>query len=149
MSEALWHVFMSWICRKFGHRAHIDYDSRGGGDPEICKRCDRLLSTRYSRSRALEVALSQIRANDPIAVKRYTEGDCYKLHLRIKAIYPEAEAWYDTVKAHVLTLYEGRLWDITGPVWCLGDQPAHVLPWHKLEQRVQEDAINWNYKEYL
>ena len=42
----------NWLCRTFGHRAHIDYDSPGGGDPEVCRRCDRLLSTAYSRSKA-------------------------------------------------------------------------------------------------
>jgi hypothetical protein len=51
MSEALWYVFKSWLCRKFGHRAEIHYSSLGGGDPEICRRCNRLLSTAYSRSK--------------------------------------------------------------------------------------------------
>ncbi len=51
MSEALWYMFKSWICKKFGHRGRIDYNSPGGGDPEVCSRCDRLLSTAYSRNK--------------------------------------------------------------------------------------------------
>lgn len=51
MSEALWHLFKRWLCRKFGHRGRIDYASPGGGDPEVCLRCGNLLSTAYSRSK--------------------------------------------------------------------------------------------------
>jgi hypothetical protein len=38
--------------RQFGHRAFIDYDNPGGGDPEICRRCNALISTAYSRSKS-------------------------------------------------------------------------------------------------
>lgn len=47
----LWQQFMEWLCSTFGHRARIEYDNPGGGDPEICRRCKRLLSTAYSRSK--------------------------------------------------------------------------------------------------
>lgn len=52
MMPSLWERFMAWLCVKLGHRARIDYDSPGGGDPEICTRCNRLLSTAYSRALA-------------------------------------------------------------------------------------------------
>lgn len=51
MNGTRWERFMRWLCRKLGHRGRIDYDSPGGGDPEVCTRCRVLLSTAYSRSR--------------------------------------------------------------------------------------------------
>lgn len=49
--------FARWLCEKFGHKARIEYDNPGGGDPEICKRCNRLLSTAYSRERAANAGI--------------------------------------------------------------------------------------------
>jgi hypothetical protein len=50
MGESLRERFMAWLCRTFSHRARIEYASPGGGVPEICRRCRRLLSTAYSRA---------------------------------------------------------------------------------------------------
>lgn len=140
-------MFMSWLCSKFGHRAEIDYHSPGGGNPEICKRCGRLLSTMLSRGRVIDEFLASLYRKDAFARARYTEGDCYKLHLMIKEKVPEAQPWYDTHEGHVVTLFDDRFWDITGVKWYFGEQPAYVLPWDQLQPRVREDAPNWHYKE--
>lgn len=50
MNQTLFERLKNWICSKIGHKSFIDYNSLGGGDPEICKRCNRLLSTAYSRT---------------------------------------------------------------------------------------------------
>lgn len=49
MMPSLLDRLRAWLCRKFGHRARIDYQSPGGHDPEVCRRCNTLLSTAYSR----------------------------------------------------------------------------------------------------
>jgi len=49
MKEPLWERFKAWICTKVGHDAYTEYNDLGGCEPEICARCHRLLSTRYSR----------------------------------------------------------------------------------------------------
>ena len=51
MMPTWWERLKAWVCEKFGHNAYIDYESAGGGDPEVCRRCNRLLSTAYSRSK--------------------------------------------------------------------------------------------------
>ena len=51
MIPTLWQRIMEWICQKIGHRGKIDYKSPGGGNPEVCARCNLLLSTEYSRKR--------------------------------------------------------------------------------------------------
>lgn len=51
MNGTFWDRINWWLCRKFGHKPEIKYDSPGGGDPEVCKRCDLLMSTAYSRER--------------------------------------------------------------------------------------------------
>ena len=53
MEESLWQQFMNWICKEFGHNGKIDRESPGGGDPEVCTRCKRLLSTAYSRGEGI------------------------------------------------------------------------------------------------
>ena len=50
MSETWIQQLRAWLCRKFGHRGIVDYQSAGGGDPEICRRCSALLSTAFSRA---------------------------------------------------------------------------------------------------
>ena len=50
MPESILQRMRRWWCRRFGHRGEIHYDSLGGGDPEICRRCGQLLSTEYSRN---------------------------------------------------------------------------------------------------
>lgn len=51
MNGTLLQRFRWWLCRRFGHRGRI-YTDNNITDPEICTRCNSLLSTRYSRERA-------------------------------------------------------------------------------------------------
>lgn len=39
------------LCLWFGHWTYIDYKSKGGGNPEICRCCSALISTAYSRDK--------------------------------------------------------------------------------------------------
>lgn len=51
MKEILLARLARWVCKNFGHQSRIHYDFPGGGDPEICSRCNSLLSTAYSRQK--------------------------------------------------------------------------------------------------
>ena len=44
----------------------------------------------------------------------YTHGSCYQLYKILKAIYPQAKAYYDS--DHVITYIDGNFYDITGQV---------------------------------
>lgn len=45
----------------------------------------------------------------------YTRGGCYRFHLILKAVFPDAVPIYQ-VPGHVVTEIDGRLYDITGEV---------------------------------
>jgi len=44
----------------------------------------------------------------------YTHGSCYGFYKILKEIYPQAEAYFDS--DHVITLIDGKFYDITGRV---------------------------------
>lgn len=54
MLEALLQRARRWWCERFGHRGEILHDCPGGGEPEVCRRCNRLLTTAWSRARNLK-----------------------------------------------------------------------------------------------
>lgn len=91
----------------------------------------------------VETEIQRIAATTPNAIERYTNGDCYKFHMLLKAKFPDARAWYDRIEGHVLTELYGKLWDITGWVWTVRKEPPHVVRWEELEEFIQNDAPNW------
>jgi len=44
----------------------------------------------------------------------YTEGSCYHFYLILKAVFPQAECWYD--EEHIITKIDGKYYDITGEI---------------------------------
>lgn len=44
----------------------------------------------------------------------YTRGSCYQFFRILKSVFPQAEAWFDM--NHVITLIDGKFYDITGEV---------------------------------
>lgn len=79
--------------------------------------------------------LSELRTAVPGAVPLFTQGGCHRLYLILRAIWPEAEAWYDS--DHVITRIGGRFYDITGEVTPDRHQPMD------LEPRIVRDAFTW------
>lgn len=58
--------------------------------------------------------IKAIRDSHPDMVYLYTQGQCYNFYKILKAVYPNAEAWYAQVEGHVYTKI-GSLWyDIRG-----------------------------------
>ncbi len=58
----------------------------------------------------------QIRTIVPEAIDKYTKGQCLDFFWILKRFFPQAEAYYDC--DHVITLIDGRYYDITGEVDC-------------------------------
>jgi len=46
------------------------------------------------------------------ALHHYRNGACFDFYLLLKKKFPEAQAWYDG--NHVVTLIQGRFWDVGG-----------------------------------
>ena len=58
--------------------------------------------------------ISAVRDSRPDSVEAYTRGGCFRFFLILRAVWPEAEAWYDG--DHVVTRIGGRYYDIRGDV---------------------------------
>jgi len=46
----------------------------------------------------------------------FMQGACYKFHLFLKALFPDAKPLINNDKDHVVSLVDGKLYDITGEV---------------------------------
>lgn len=44
----------------------------------------------------------------------FTKGGCFNFFLILRAVYPEAEAWYD--RDHVVTKIDNKFYDINGVI---------------------------------
>lgn len=79
--------------------------------------------------------LAELRGAIPDAVHIFTAGGCFRLHLILRAIWPEAEPWYDG--DHVITKIGNHWYDITGEVL-----PQRHLPLTR-EPAILRDAFSW------
>lgn len=86
--------------------------------------------------------IEELRSHRKDSVVAYTEGDCYKLYKLLKLVWPEAEAWYDFVKGHVLTQIGQTFYDIKGEVV---PPSVHFIPL-KEEPHIAEQAPFWSYQ---
>lgn len=60
------------------------------------------------------IILNAMRATDPYIATIYTEGGCYRLHLMLKQIWPDALPVINQLGDHVGTLIDGDVYDING-----------------------------------
>lgn len=56
--------------------------------------------------------ISLIRESHPWMSKIYTEGSCLNFHLILRAIFPEAQPYYDM--DHIITKIDNTYYDING-----------------------------------
>ena len=75
-------------------------------------------------------------------LSRWMNGDCFRLYLILKAIYPDAEAYYDG--GHVFTKIDGCFYDIRG--FYAGDISKLYLM--ENEPRIWRDAHEWRSDNY-
>lgn len=74
------------------------------------------------------IALIRNSAPD-LQAKIFSEGACYQFYLILKAMYPQAVPYHDM--NHVITMIDGRFYDITGEV----KRGNHEL--------MEEVPVNW------
>lgn len=92
----------------------------------------------------IERLLAALRSGWPHMVPLFTQGQCLTMFHALRAIYPQAEAWYSRIEGHVYTKIDGRFYDIRGrhlrtpadlePLdWRHGDRPHR---WPKRDMRI-------------
>lgn len=62
-----------------------------------------------------QLFLSLLRDLHPDLPRIGRNGSCFRVYLLLKAVWPEAEAWYDS--NHVITKIGEQFWDIHGEVF--------------------------------
>jgi hypothetical protein len=62
------------------------------------------------------VLVDAMRESDPYIRTIYTEGGCYRLHLLLKTMWPEARPVINAQRSHVGSLIGGAVYDIDGIV---------------------------------
>lgn len=60
------------------------------------------------------ILLDGLAKSDPYIKTIFLDGSCYKLHLFLKSIWPQAIPVINVEKNHVATLIDGVIYDITG-----------------------------------
>lgn len=60
--------------------------------------------------------INALRESDEYIETIYTQGSCYRLHLLLKTFFPECEPLISEGKGHIVSEYQGKLYDITGEV---------------------------------
>lgn len=67
-----------------------------------------------TKHRRILNVIGQIRAAHPVMKDIFTKGGCLNLFCVLRAVYPEARAWFNV--DHVITEIDGKYYDITGTV---------------------------------
>lgn len=60
--------------------------------------------------------INSLRKTDMYIEHIFMRGSCYKFHLFLKAIYPECVPFISYTMDHIVSLYQGKFYDITGIV---------------------------------
>lgn len=60
--------------------------------------------------------IMEVRNANPIMVDVFTKGSCFNFFMMLRAVYPEAQAYYSQIEGHVITKIEEWYYDINGPV---------------------------------
>ena len=58
--------------------------------------------------------IDSFRNSDRYIKAIYTEGGCYQFHLLLKRLYPDCKPFINSEKNHVISLYRGKFYDVTG-----------------------------------
>lgn len=77
--------------------------------------------------------------------KIYLNGGCYSFYKFLKEIYPSAKPYINQSKDHVVTMINGKLFDITGQVY--GDYSPLLNEEISMCENWSFAKNNWLYKE--
>jgi hypothetical protein len=64
--------------------------------------------------KSMPLFIESIRESDKYTNLIYTRGSCYKFHKLLKKFCPECEPRISVERNHVVTLFKGKHFDITG-----------------------------------
>lgn len=96
----------------------------------------------------VEIFLSTLRDVVPNAIHVYTRGNCFKLYLLLRRVFPQAKPMYSQIAGHVYTDIDGVLYDIAGKMskrWL--EINGYDLIYLPTEPRLFKNAFRWNFKE--
>jgi hypothetical protein len=102
---------------------------------------------------SVERFLATLRDSVPDAVNVFTTGNCFKLYLLLRTIYPQARPYYRIAAGHVYTEIDGDYYDIEGKVIFYGgvkwgwskEQLTYMLD----EPRIFKSAFRWQWSTPL
>ena len=60
--------------------------------------------------------ITELRGTEKYIQAIFMYGGCYRFHLFLKKLFPDAVPYINTDKTHVITEYKGKFYDITGEV---------------------------------
>lgn len=113
---------------------------------------------RNMKEEQIELLLKELRESGDIIYKIFTEGSCFRLYPVLKAIYPEAIAWWSDRDNHCAIQIGNIFYDIGGNInadrvknsyYCI---PENELPGYKLMKYVPNEDHRYSvivdrYKE--
>jgi hypothetical protein len=76
----------------------------------------------------IEIALDELRTGWPFMGELFMRGQCITLFKMLKALFPQAQAYYSNMEGHVYTRIDGKFYDIRGKHVVLPSD-LHVLNW--------------------
>ena len=85
--------------------------------------------------------ITALRNTDSYIEDIFTRGSCYRFHLFLKELFPECEPCMTRDREHVVTLYKGSYYDITGLV-----AGKDCSPFKYLDKTVAE---NWSFRKNM
>lgn len=67
--------------------------------------------------------INALRESDRAIEVIYTHGSCYRFHLFLKALFPDAKPLISNAKDHIITEINGQYFDISGEVEAVDYRP--------------------------
>lgn len=88
-------------------------------------------------------AISMFKNADKRAEHIFTHGGCYRFHLLLRSIFPEAVPYMNSSRDHVVSKIGDRFYDIRGRVPSKHEDDYHIMD--DIEIRV---ASKWGHNKF-
>ena len=86
-------------------------------------------------------AISMFRKADKHAEHIYTHGGCYRFHLLLRSIFPDAVPYMNSSRDHVVSKIGDRFYDIRGRVPVKREDEYHLMDAGEIKS-----AAKWSYR---
>lgn len=88
--------------------------------------------------------INALRESDENIQHIFMMGSCYRFHLFLKTIFPQAEAYLHLDKDHIVSKINGNLFDIKGEI-----PKKHIFLYEKLEDEDLEMVKKWSFSNQM